>query len=192
MADLISLGQWILGGKDPAEFRPGAREPAINLVVRVGDEAEQEFIAGRADLYRAVPLYESGRLAAGVNGLVFDPYEEPASTVLVYRPELNRRARHDLRAVRVGGDSMEPVVPQGAIVVVDMDDREFVDGKLYVVRRNEAGLMIGTVKRVRRMNGGFVLLSENRGYLPEIETELDWPELCVGRVIWLWRSLEEA
>jgi phage repressor protein C with HTH and peptisase S24 domain len=51
--------------------------------------------------------------------------------------------------------------------------------------------MIAAVKRIRRSEQGFVILSENREYLPEITT-LDWPDLCVGRVVWMWRSLEEV
>ncbi len=153
--------------------------------------APKEFIEGRTEDYRGVPLYESGRLATGVKGLVFDPYEEPASTVVIYRLELKGREGHDLRALRVGGDSMWPVIPQGSIVVVDLDDREFVDKKLYVIMQEEAGVMIAAVKRVRRSEQGFVILSENREYLPEITT-VDWPDLCVGRVVWMWRSLEEA
>ncbi len=86
---------------------------------------------------------------------------------------------------------MWPVIPQGSIVVVDLDDREFVDKRLYVIMQKEADLMVAAVKRIRRSEQGFVILSENREYLPEITT-MDWPDLCVGRVVWMWRSLEEA
>lgn len=144
------------------------------------------------EAYCTVPLYESGRLAAGASGLAFDPYERPSRDLVVYAPELNHRARHRLRAVRVGGVSMEPLIPQGSVVVVDMDDREYADGRLYCVAAEEAGVeLVAAVKRVRRMNSAFVLYSENRDFMPEI-VALDWADLCVGRVVWLWRSLENA
>ena len=63
--------------------------------------------------FRAIPLYESGRLAAVSNGLIFDPYEEPASTVIVYKPELQGHVNHDLRALRVGDDAMKTTIVQG-------------------------------------------------------------------------------
>jgi phage repressor protein C with HTH and peptisase S24 domain len=35
---------------------------------------------------------------------------------------------------------MWPVIPQGSIVVVNLDDREFIDKKLYVIMQKEQGL----------------------------------------------------
>lgn len=141
---------------------------------------------------REIPIYETWRLAAGVNGVSFDPYEEADKHLLMPATELGSRAQHDLRAVRVGGCSMEPLIPQGAVVIIDMNDREFWDGRIYAVAVEEGGVeMVAAVKRVRKMDGAFVLLSENRECLPQV-VQVDWPDLCVGRVIRLWRSLESA
>ena len=186
--DFLALGRQLIEGTTSEAESPPDENP---LVVTVNSDHEQEFLQKQAEHYRGIPLYESGKLAAGINGLAFDPYEEPASTVIVYGQELSGRLKHNLKALRVGGDSMEPVIPKGSIVVVDLNDREYVDKKIYVVRNDTNETPIGAVKRVRKMNSSFVLLSENREYLPEI-TELDWPDLCVGRVVWMWRSLEEA
>jgi len=186
--NMLALGRQLIEGTTPEAESPPDEHP---LVVNVNSDHEQEFLQKQAEHYRGIPLYESGKLAAGINGLAFDPYEEPASTVIVYGQELCGRLKHNLKALRVGGDSMEPVIPKGSIVVVDLNDREYVDKKIYVVRNDTNETPIGAVKRVRKMNSSFVLLSENREYLPEI-TELDWPDLCVGRVVWMWRSLEEA
>lgn len=142
--------------------------------------------------YRSIPLYESGRLAAGVNGMSFDPYEKVSRHAVVYSPELGHRSRHDLRAMRVGGDSMAPLIPEGSMVVVDVNDRDFIDNRIYAVAVEEGGVeMVATVKRVKKINGGFVLLPENRSYNPDI-VQKDWLDFCLGRVVWLWRSLETA
>ena len=60
--------------------------------------------------------------------------EDPASTDIVYKPELLGHARHYLRALRVGGDSMKPTIVQGVIIVVDLDDKEYAERKIFVVR----------------------------------------------------------
>ena len=166
-----------------------------NLVVDVINGFEKINLEERADHYRGVPLYESGQLAASIGGYTIDEDESPDSTVVIYRPELQGRAKHDLRALRIGGDSMWPVIPKGAIVVIDLNDREFVEHKIYAVREPDSDPPIATVKRVRKADqsqfNGFALLSENRKYLPWMVKD-DWPDLVIGRVVWMWRSLEDA
>jgi len=67
--------------------------------------------------------------------------------------------------------------------------------KILVVREPFSDPPIATIKRIRKVDQkhfkGFALVSENPEYLPEM-TDLDWPELVVGRAVWIWRSLEEA
>lgn len=176
-------------GVNPGDFFTDP--PVQALVVKVGDKAKAAWLEANAELYQGVPLYESGKLSAGAGGLVFDPFEEPDGTVVVYRPELQGRMEHDLKAMRIGGRSMEPSIPRGSIVVADTSDKALVEGRLYVVSQEEAGLWMGVVKRVRRTDSGLVLHSDNPDYDP-IPTDLDWPDLCVGRVVWMWRSLEDA
>ena len=90
---------------------------------------------------------------------------------------------------------MWPVIPEGAIVVIDLNDREFVDKKIYAVREPDSDPPIATIKRVRKADQsqfkGFALMSENREYLPWMVKD-DWPDLVIGRVVWMWRSLEDA
>ena len=160
------------------------------LVVQVNSQTDKERLNGISDFYRGIPLYESGKLAAGVNGIEFDPYEEPVSTVIVYKPELQGCSKHRLAALRVGGDSMEPIIPKGSIVVVDLEDREHIEGKIYCVNITEGGIDIAAIKRIRiwEKGKGFVLISENHKYVPDLSYR-DWPELCVGRVVWMWRDI---
>lgn len=148
----------------------------------------QNFAEARVDHYRAIPLCEDGRLSAGNGGLAFSENHLPDSMVWVYEPEIGR-ATHRLQAVRVGGDSMEPTVPSGSIVVFDLDDKEFIDRQIYVIRKPEAGLDIAAIKRMRKGEKGFVLISDNPRELPELVEGKDWNELVVGKAIWMWRSL---
>ena len=172
--------QWLLTGKE---------NPDPILIIQVNAQADKDKTNCVSDDYRAVPLYESGRLSAGINGIEFDPYESPASMVLVYRPELQGCARHKLAALRVGGDSMAPTIPMGSIVVVDLTDKEYAEGKVFVVNNQpDGGIDVASVKRVHKWDEGFLLLSDNPTHPPN-PSKLDWNRLCVGRVVWMWRDI---
>ncbi|WP_338240548.1 LexA family transcriptional regulator [Aurantiacibacter hainanensis] len=83
-----------------------------------------------------------------------------------------------LSAIRVVGDSMEPLLREGDEVLVDCRDQPFRDG-VHVVRLDELLL----VKRVASKGGGrFSLLSQNLAY-PPIDVSADEFDI-IGRVVW--------
>lgn len=83
-----------------------------------------------------------------------------------------------LSAIRVIGDSMEPLLREGDEVLVDMRDQPFRDG-IHVVRLDDTLL----VKRVASQGGGrFSLLSQNLAY-PPISVNCDEFSI-IGRVVW--------
>lgn len=87
-------------------------------------------------------------------------------------------ARAELSAIRVEGDSMEPLLNDGDEILVDRSPRPFRDG-LHVVRLGET-LM---VKRVASAGPGRIaLLSQNLAY-PPVEVEVEEVEI-IGRVVW--------
>ena len=87
-------------------------------------------------------------------------------------------ARAELSAIRVEGDSMEPLLNDGDEILVDRAPRAFRDG-IHVVRLGDT-LM---VKRVASAGPGRVaLLSQNLAY-PPVEVASDEIEI-IGRVVW--------
>ena len=87
-------------------------------------------------------------------------------------------SRAELSAIRVEGDSMEPLLNDGDEILVDRAPRAFRDG-IHVVRLGET-LM---VKRVASAGPGRVaLLSQNLAY-PPIEVAAEEVEI-IGRVVW--------
>ncbi len=83
-----------------------------------------------------------------------------------------------LSAVRVIGDSMEPLLREGDDLLVDLSPKAFRDG-IYVVRMDDNLL----VKRVASQGGGrFSLLSQNLAYPPISVEGSDFA--IVGRVVW--------
>jgi len=84
----------------------------------------------------------------------------------------------ELSAIRVEGDSMEPLLRAGDEILVDRAPREFRDG-VHVVRLGDTLV----VKRVASLGvGRLSLLSQNMAY-PPVEVGVDEVEI-VGRVVW--------
>ncbi len=87
-------------------------------------------------------------------------------------------ARAELSAIRVEGDSMEPLLNDGDEILIDRAPRPFRDG-IHVVRVGET-LM---VKRVASAGPGRIaLLSQNLAY-PPVEVAADEVAI-IGRVVW--------
>ncbi len=83
-----------------------------------------------------------------------------------------------LSAIRVVGDSMDPLLREGDEVLVDRRRQPFRDG-VHVVRLDDSLL----VKRVASLGAGrFSLLSQNLAY-PPIQVGADEFEI-IGRVVW--------
>ena len=83
-----------------------------------------------------------------------------------------------LSAIRVEGDSMEPLLRDGDEILVDRAMRAFRDG-IHVVRLGDTLV----VKRVAALGAGRLsLLSQNMAY-PPVEVGADEVEI-IGRVVW--------
>jgi hypothetical protein len=157
------------------------------LIVHVNSQTGKNPLNNICE-FQTIHLYESSRLAIEADGPVFSPYENPTSTMIVYKPELQGHAKHDQRALRVGDDTMKSTIVQWAIIVVDLEDKEYPERIIFVVRVTD---MIAAVKRVGKWEKGFFLLCDNPDFVPE-PIELDWNELCVGRVIRQWKDTRQS
>jgi phage repressor protein C with HTH and peptisase S24 domain len=80
------------------------------------------------------------------------------------------------------GESMEPHIRDGDLLLVDTADQGFAQFGVYVVRARGECL----VKRVqRKFDGSLILISDNTAYQPElISAELAKEIHVVGRVVW--------
>ncbi len=138
--------------------------------------------------YVAVPLYNGVRAAAGHGAVV--EHEAPDDALMFkedwIRFELGTRPE-DLRLIRVSGDSMEPTLRSGDVILIDHSatrpDREGI----YILRMD--GMLL--VKRVQAMPGGILNnSSDNAAYAPWQLTraDLEGSDVCiVGRVVWAGR-----
>ena len=120
--------------------------------------------------YIAIPIITG----VGAGGeVITDDY------TLIRRSQLPRKS---LSAFEVRGDSMEPTIPKGWIVLIDPDDKKLQNGKIYLFATSgggadENGLLI---RRVFRQNDEWMMVPDNRKYQPEKLTDT-WK--VVGRAV---------
>ena len=77
------------------------------------------------------------------------------------------------------GDSMEPVIPDGATVAVDTNNKKIIDGELYAINQGE----LKRIKQLYRKPGGKLLIrSINRDYDDEEATENEVE--IIGFIFW--------
>lgn len=181
----VGLGinaNWLLSGD--GEMLISSMAPASPM--------QQSMSMTAAELYPgyvALPLYNDVRAAAGhgaVNG------HEQADDALMFkedwiRYELGAKAQ-DLCLIRVSGDSMEPTLRAGDVILIDhracRPDREGI----YIMRVGEMLL----VKRLQALPGGKIrVASDNPAFDPWTldQDELGTEVLVVGRVVWSGRRL---
>jgi SOS-response transcriptional repressor LexA len=129
-----------------------------------------------------IPLFD---VEASAGPGVFPPeIQTPAGSVAIpaglLRPHKVTAA--NLCAIQAKGDSMEPTLRNGSLLIVDRSDRQIREG-IYVIGRGEVLL----VKRVQpRENNTLRLKSDNQQYEPE-DINLNDPSQTLhifGRVIW--------
>ena len=125
---------------------------------------------------RMMPFAEHVRLRADTGDVEFE--ESADLSIGVAERVLPSWARADhLTCVRAVGDSMEPTIRDGDLVVIDKDRRTPVDGQLFVVRT--AGELV--VKRLRRVGRHWSLVSDNRSH---VSREMAVGDVILGRVAW--------
>lgn len=78
------------------------------------------------------------------------------------RQRLNRTSAGGLLVLEAKGDSMEPTIRDGALLLIDEEDRRLVDGIMAFVLDGDA-----RVKRFRKRVDGVSLISDNPAYEPE-------------------------
>lgn len=128
--------------------------------------------------YAYIPLYDV-EVSAGGGSL--NDHEQVIARMAFLRSWLNKIGLHekDLSAVRAHGDSMEPTITEGDMLLVDKSQRRPGGGHIYIMCVQ--GALV--VKRLSVDPDGRVrVISDNKIY-PEATAALDQLDI-VGRVVW--------
>jgi SOS-response transcriptional repressor LexA len=130
---------------------------------------EEERAAYGSDIVN-IPVYTLA--GAGTPKELFEG--EP----IAYIPISRSKFRPGLTSLIIAGESMEPTMKNGAEALIDREDHDIVDGRVYVVYIKDNGIVL---KRLYRGAGVIILRSDNPAS-PEIVVK---PEDIVvqGRVV---------
>lgn len=168
----VSAAWLLLGDGDPDGNAYQMQTQTQGLAVRA------PALDGIEDRFALVPLYDV-RVSAGHGA--FNGTENVLTQLAFTRYWLNKLGLHaaHLVAVRVDGDSMEPTIRSGDVLLIDRAQTHPRDGAIYVMRREDWLV----AKRLQLLAGGRVrVISDNQTYPPE-EVEPAALEI-LGRAVW--------
>lgn len=133
------------------------------------------------DVYAYVPLYDA-KISQG-----YGAWTEGARvlTMLAFTKYSLRKkglAPANLAAVRVDGDSNEPIMKDGDTVMVDLARNHIQGDGFYVIRLDD---LLYAKRLQRQLDGGVTVISANSAYQP-IHVSSDHLDRLhvVGRVVW--------
>lgn len=173
-------------------YENGERNPPSDVLTRaaeIGNTTVDWILSGKDIAREAAQALEEQRI-----GIVMIPVRAMAGAgtpkdlfeaePVEYIPVPKDSYRVDMSALVVSGQSMEPVLRDGARALTDPHDLDLIDGKIYVVYIKDNGIVL---KRLYRGAGIIILKSDNPA-TPEITVK---PEDIVvqGRVIGVSQEL---
>ena len=171
---------WLLTGE--GEMKRGS------AVYPLAESLKTADISGEhGEGFIQVPRYKVAASAGG--GSII--HSEQIVDYLSFRADWVRNslgvAVQDLALINVKGDSMEPVLSNEDLILVDMRIRGVEDNAIYVLQFN--GVLL--VKRLqRRFDGSVVIMSDNPRYTPETLVGDAVEALkVIGRVVWAGRRM---
>lgn len=133
----------------------------------------------KSEDYVSIPLTDSS-IAAGQPIIQEDNIED---YVLLHIRAAGKRK--NLVASRVDGESMEPMLHSGDIVVIDRDDKKWTKNRIFAIF-HEGGL---TAKYLEQQQNLLILRPINPHYQVQIINLGENPDPVVGRVIGAWKEL---
>ncbi|AYM56339.1 LexA family transcriptional regulator [Agrobacterium tumefaciens] len=180
---------WLAANRGPMHASSPAYEPDIVVHGPDGPVMTLEVKSYGADHSTDLTLVPrlDIQASAGVGALAL---QEQAVELMAFQSAWLRSigvAPSFARIITARGDSMEPTIRDGDVLLIDTSVAEVRDNGIYCVVYGNMLL----VKRVHpRMNGSLQLISDNAVYPPEEVPAAEVPGLSVaGRVMWYSRSL---
>jgi transcriptional regulator with XRE-family HTH domain len=156
-------------------------DPGIDLIPYTSHDEICNNISESGDIVKVSVYSEVG---AG-NFVDFSSYN--SITELYLKKEFYKK---NMVAVKVRGESMSPTVRENGYVGIDINDKEYLEGKIYAVRIPDEGIAI---KRVfyYKDQGKIVLKSDNKDFADrELKTDkIDEDNFIIGRVKWVMQEI---
>lgn len=180
--------QAIRRGAAPSFDRLSALGNALNLEFYFGPprpEADRNELIG-SDFVR-IPRYDV-ELSAGAGA---ENHDNLPSSSLAFRLDwLNRMGINSKKCVIVGvkGDSMEPTLYGGDLVMLDRQANLVKDMRLFGVVDIDG---TAKVKRLQKLDGQLILHSDNKTYRADVRSARDANAMTIiGQVVWSGHDFE--
>ena len=189
--------KWMKGEAEPSRDRLVSLAAAAGVSLAwlaQGEGAEPDFAAlgARANNRRPTEALPAARFlvlpkvstaaAAGAGHVQADGDTEFIGFRHDWLRSVFGREPGDLLMETAIGESMEPHIHNGDLLLLDTTDTTFRNFGVYVIEVRDERL----VKRVqRKFDGSLILISDNHAYQPEfIEADLAKEVRVLGRVVW--------
>lgn len=171
---------WLVFGRGEKLRQGPERIPARAGLLRAGQRLAEYDYSGGSELCM-IPKVRA-RIAAGTGSLEVDASVE---TYYAFRSSwlTSKGSARDMRLMEVTGDSMEPDIKGGDMVLIDQSQNEIMDGRVYAVGVDGAIV----VKYVDAIPGKLILRSRNPANPPiEVDMRGDLADTVriIGRVVW--------
>ena len=178
---LVKVAQALGVTAEWLEFGTESSGSKLKLV----DDTEKESEPFPTEKYALIPRYEA-KISAG-DGYHNGDHVEISKTHAFRKDWIKKNGwrEEDLCVVEASGHSMEPKIGDGDVLLVNMAEKEFESGRVYMILFPGEGLR---AKRVHRMADGRIKISSdnpdkaqfpNEYYSPEEATHLN----IVGKVV---------
>lgn len=170
---------WLLKGDEHVERHKPHCHSNSGKEVPHWENRDLEISGIFPDEYALVPRYDV-EVSAG-HGSLIEEDSQPIESLAFRRVWLKRMGlvAAKLALVTAKGDSMEPTLADGDLLLIDLRQTSIVDGAIHVLRNNGNVL----VKRLQRGLGDQIIVTSDNTIYRELETTADQLNV-VGRVIW--------
>lgn len=172
----------------------GGQGPRLDLVARMAEAAGTSIdwlVWGKGDGSGAGDTVRVARydatLAAGAGSWNEGKkrLDDVPFTPAFFQKRLGRTSGAGFAVVEARGDSMEPGISDGDLLLIDENDTRLSDGVFAFVLEEEA-----RVKRFRRRLDGLSIISDNTAYPPEdVPADQLGRVSVIGRVRWVGKTL---
>lgn len=164
----------------------GVRMESMSKVAAYFQIEVEELLKGDASPFVEVKR-TNVRLAAGT-GAIEQIYEEVGS--LSFRREFLRACgvtnTDNAKIVDVRGHSMEPTIPDGAVLLINTANTETFNGKVFALAKANEGLV---VKRLIKNGEVWLARSDNPDGNPDFQINDGIPTTIIGRAVWMGSRL---
>lgn len=141
----------------------------------IGENRQQEV----SDII-SIPYYPEVSAAAGSGALVYD--ENTVKHLQISSAIINISTGDNVCLINATGNSMQPVIDDKDLLLVDLSQKLITDEGIYVIRLDTTLV----VKRVQKILNGVILISDNPQYPPREISANNFNEndaAVIGKVI---------